>query len=447
MGWLRFSMRCKYLTRAPAEFRKTFLSFSNVVYSFIFPALRLTLRKPFYIQSVEAHREAIYKRGERPPLEGSGIPHSLQNLLINCWNGNIVHRFSMKEAKSHLSVLHSEFTPGLLTAESLHKCLSSTRKLLSPLQDAFESFANDVQTGYDGMIKDFSGRGRLTGGNATNTLHTVMMMGTTHTGDDDLSSCSGLSFADDEDDFGEDLWLANMDEGQLGEEEDLSLITERQEVTESDLVTNGGLTTDKEPDSLPDAEASDATLKAGTHGVPREEEPNSIIEASAPLGDDAPAPQEEEDCAKSTDTSAVQAKPNPGSLVEPTEEESDDLLEAEDSDTAPDAITPKSFEEEEPNSIIEDSACLDDDAPSQEEGHCANPDDTVDSEEGKDPQANALEEQRRRRQAPRGRNGTLVYHRFYGHVESNKGKATEESSSKIYRQRTLWFNHWAATAA
>ncbi|CAB9516961.1 activated protein kinase kinase kinase 7 [Seminavis robusta] len=110
----------------------------------------LTLRRPYAIESVEGHRRTIFRRGERPPLGGSGIPRTLQHLLENSWDACIARRYTMQEAVLHLEhVLAYLSTPGYHSPQvgSIENCIaSSCRFLWSPVEGLLNTLARDAPT-------------------------------------------------------------------------------------------------------------------------------------------------------------------------------------------------------------------------------------------------------------------------------------------------------------
>jgi hypothetical protein len=112
---------------------------------------RLTLRRPFNIESVEAHRQAIFCRGERPQLYNSSIPMALQDLLENCWDGNIAQRYSMHEAVIRLEdILYDSNQPAPLSRvdSSFDICLATASSFLwDSLETLWNYVLKDFQTG------------------------------------------------------------------------------------------------------------------------------------------------------------------------------------------------------------------------------------------------------------------------------------------------------------
>ena len=118
------------------------------------PHERLTLRRPYSIDSVETHRQAIYVRGERPPLYNSGIPKPLQDLLANSWNGDVARRFTMHEAVGDLrDILSDSNQPAPLSradSNSFDICLSTASSIFwQSLETLWNTVVNDFRAGHD----------------------------------------------------------------------------------------------------------------------------------------------------------------------------------------------------------------------------------------------------------------------------------------------------------
>lgn len=408
----------------------------------------LTLQRPYTIESVEAHRQAIYKRGERPPLHKSGIPQPIQKLLVNCWTGNIVDRFSMKEAKSHLEFIHSDFTPGLMvTAESFHKCVaSSTQQLLSPIHDAIFTIANDIQTGYEDLIRNISGlpHAATAINKDTGTTQTVMV-GTTHVSNDYTSTIpaslgSGESFRGDDDDDSESVHL-NVNEfvvefrNEVSPEKSSNLNSNqeegRNEVPPEESVHMKTSQEEGRNKVSPEESAHMNTSQEEVrNGVTPEE---SVHLQTSPAEDGKEVPPEGEEIVLLPSASG-----DSSNLLAVAEEKHDcPSLQKQNTNPQDGFITTLAPKEKQSAKLL----TVDLDA----EG------DSVEPVAARDPQATPRDAEsyviRRRRRALRSLNGTFVYHRYYGHMSLNVGKIDQDHQLyESHRERSLWSIHSLARA-
>jgi len=99
-------------------------SFAMVLYEL------LTLHKPFHISGMEEFRELLCSYKARPPLEYSGVPSQLQDLLQHAWDDNVKERWTMHKISERLQEISQQLdsTPESPTPNPV--CLQSANDLM-----------------------------------------------------------------------------------------------------------------------------------------------------------------------------------------------------------------------------------------------------------------------------------------------------------------------------